>query len=651
MALNGWHRGENAIHHKLNTFNDYAVANLFRHISGDLPDDHAQFHTTCLHFLPVTTLDDVGRPWSSILAGSDGRPGFVQAPRYSSLSINAKLWDGEPLIENSKLFERDRSMLVAGIGIEFATRRRNKFAGDISRLSKQADGRIQLDLHVNEAIGNCPKYINVRELIPHPNTKPHIAYQQSRLSPGDRLPDAAIALITASDTTFLGTTYNAYVQDSLMFPSHLGMNQRGGRPGFIRVVPSDGRTVVMPDFSGNRFMTSLGNIEATPLASLTFIDFVSGDILYLTGDAENLVGPDALKLMPFQNTLTTVYVTGYTLVRDALPVRQRTGTSPERSPYSPPIRLLAGEAPPLSLFDKSENATALLSKIDLHSPTIATFTWDSSVDLQIQPGQAIIMDMSPLVGVPAYRHMAQHKPTSVNDDSVRTWTVSSSHPRSGTRTFSLTMREKPGGAVTGPLFAISRKLAEMKPEAMADSRALQLRVGIVGVTGDFVLPSSDSGAEISDAELGLMVPLTAPPAQKMLWIAGGIGVTPFLSMLKALRTASHSTNGTRPDIRFLLATGEPDVLLPLISDAFGAQGPQVDLTLEVFSRRPVPEVLGDIALRSHAGRIPPNFFDVEELRGREVYLCGSPDFEQAALAALANGGLPEGAVKREGFAY
>jgi hypothetical protein len=125
---------------------------------------------------------------------------------------------------------------------------------------------MQLDLHVNEAIGyarlvyedfcsnartrNCPKYINVRDLVPHPNTEPRIVYQQAQLSPGDRLPDEAIALITASDTVFLGTTYKAYVQDSITFPSHLGMNHRGGRPGFIRVVPSDGRTVVIPDFSG-----------------------------------------------------------------------------------------------------------------------------------------------------------------------------------------------------------------------------------------------------------------------------------------------------------------------------------------------------------------------------------------------------------------
>jgi len=392
-------------------------------------------------------------------------------------------------------------------------------------------------------------------------------------------------------------------------------------------------------------MTSLGNIEATPLASLTFIDFVSGDILYLTGGADNLVGSEALKLMPFQKTLTTVYVTGYTLVRDALPVRQRKGTSPQKSPYSPPIRLLAEEGAAVALLNKSEQATALLSRIDLHSRSIATFTWDSSVDLDMKPGQAIIMDMSPLVGVPAYRHMAPGQPTSVNDDSIRTWTVSS-RP-SNTRSFSLTMREKSGGAVTGPLFQIARKLAELKPEVLVDSRPLQLRVGIVGLTGDFVLPS-DSSSSISDDELGLMVPMMAPSAKRMLWVAGGIGLTPFLSMLKAL---GHSTNSTQWDIRFLLATREPEVLVPLVADALGAGGSRVALTLEVFSKKDIPEVDRGIVLRKHVGRMPLDFFDATEMSGQEVYLCGSPDFETAALAALAKGGVPETAVKREGFEY
>ncbi|KAJ7782497.1 hypothetical protein DFH07DRAFT_324143 [Mycena maculata] len=645
MALSGWHRGEQVIRQKL-FGDDYTISNLYMAISGDLPEEHAQFHSRNLPFLPVTTLDDEGRPWGSILAGQTGEPGFIQAPRYNMLSVDAFLWQGEPLVENSRLFEPGQKMLVAGIGIEFPTRRRNKFAGWISRLEELEYNRMKLDLNVNEAIGNCPKYITVRDLIPHPHTAPQIEYQESHLSLGARLPDAVISFIASADTVFLGTTYNAFARDSMFFPSHVGMNQRGGRPGFIRVVPSDGRTLVLPDYSGNRIMTSLGNVEATPFASLTFVDFVSGDILYLTGDAQNLVGPDALKLMPFQKTLTTIYTTGFTLVRDALPVRQRVNTSSESSPYSPPIRLLAEEAP-VSLLGKSQEATALLRKIDLHSSSIATFTWDSSVDLQINPGQAIIMDMSPLVGVPAYRHMAQHKPTSVNDDSIRTWTVSSSHRPSGTRSYSMTLRERRGGAVTGPLFAIARKLAEVKPEALVDSRSLELRVGIVGVTGNFVLPP-DSSASISDADLGLMVPLATPSPQKMLWIAGGIGLTPFLSMLKALRGAP---NGTHWEIRFLLATGEPDVLLPIVEDAFRGSDPRVDLKLEVFTRKTVPDVDARIVLQTHVGRMPVDFFRPGELQGWHVYLCGSPDFERTALAALMNGGVPEGAVTREGFEY
>lgn len=316
-------------------------------------------------------------------------------------------------------------------------------------------------------------------------------------------------------------------------------------------------------------------------------------------------------------------------------------------------------------MNKADKATALLSRIDIHSRSIATFTWDSSVDLDIKPGQAIIMDLSPLVGVPAYQHMAPRKPTSINDDSVRTWTVSSSKHSGSTRSFALTMREKPGGAVTGPLFAIARKLVELKPEALVDSRALGLRVGIIGVTGDFVLPAdSDSGlvagfagSGISDAALGLTVPLAAAPAaRKMLWVAGGIGVTPFLSMLKAL---GHPANATQAqwDVRFLLATREPEVLIPLIADALGAgaSASRVHLTLEVFSTKDTPEVdpSSGVVLRRHVGRLPTDFFDdaKEEVQGRQVFLCGSPEFEKAALAALGKGGVPEAAVKREGFAY
>lgn len=110
---------------------------------------------------------------------------------------------------------------------------------------------------------NCPKYINVRDLEPHPNTSPSIVYENLRLGPADRLPDDLIALIHSSDTTFLGTSYDAPTDEVAFYPSHVGQNHRGGRPGFIRVRPSDGRTVVLPDYSGSH------NVELNLVEPLT----------------------------------------------------------------------------------------------------------------------------------------------------------------------------------------------------------------------------------------------------------------------------------------------------------------------------------------------------------------------------------------------
>ena len=70
------------------------------------------------------------------------------------------------------------------------------------------------------------------------------------MSPEDRLPDDMIELILNSDTVFLGTSYDAAESDKDRYPSHVGMNVRSGRPGLVRVRPSDGRTLVLPDYSG-----------------------------------------------------------------------------------------------------------------------------------------------------------------------------------------------------------------------------------------------------------------------------------------------------------------------------------------------------------------------------------------------------------------
>lgn len=152
-SLNGWHPGERTVHHKLGHDSDWSIMSQFQHIDCDLPTDHAKFHSAQLPFLPVATLDDTGRPWGSILAGKDGEPGFIKNSRYSVLSLEVKMWPGEPLLDTAMTFwNGDKEMLVAGIGIEFPTRRRNKFAGKVTRLETRNE-TLSMDFTVNEAIG------------------------------------------------------------------------------------------------------------------------------------------------------------------------------------------------------------------------------------------------------------------------------------------------------------------------------------------------------------------------------------------------------------------------------------------------------------------------------------------------------------------
>lgn len=148
-GLKGWHPGELQIQRSLGY--DKAVAQWYRGITPGMPEEHRQFHSTRLPFLPVTTLDGQGRPWGSLFA-HHGERGFIRSPSPTSLIMEISPPIGDPFIENSKLLESSGDMLIAGIGIEFSTRRRNKFAGRVKSLTKK-DESYRLVLDVNEAIG------------------------------------------------------------------------------------------------------------------------------------------------------------------------------------------------------------------------------------------------------------------------------------------------------------------------------------------------------------------------------------------------------------------------------------------------------------------------------------------------------------------
>jgi NAD(P)H-flavin reductase len=136
------------------------------------------------------------------------------------------------------------------------------------------------------------------------------------------------------------------------------------------------------------------------------------------------------------------------------------------------------------------------------------------------------------IGPPVYQHMANDAPGSINDDRVRTWTVSSAHEDQDATWFELTMHEMKGGTVTGALFNILRQHPSNKWEHPVQINTVKVLADIVGITGDFYM------------EQGLI---------RMLLVAGGIGVMPFMAMLAALADGRVYREG---DVVLVLATSD-----------------------------------------------------------------------------------------------
>jgi NAD(P)H-flavin reductase len=446
-----------------------------------------------------------------------------------------------------------------------------------------------------------------------------------------RLPEEVIDFITAADTIFMGTIYEAKPTTAVRFPSHAGMNARGGLPGFVRVRPSDGRTVIIPDYSGNRFMSSLGNIFASGLASLTIVSFTTGDILYLTGNAQVLIGISALELMPRQATVCALKTTGFTFVRDAFPIRQAPGTEVERSPYSPQIKYLQEE--PQGLTAITDAPIARLSNVVRVSEDVVTLHFDvtyrSKKRLVIRPGQAIALDWMDWMGLPSYQHMAADAPGSLNDDRVRTWTVSSGHEHGPVYGFDLTVREKKGGAVTGALFDVIRQhSASRQYMHNIDFRALKIDAPVVGITGEFCLPTGDLN---------------------LLWVAGGIGVTPFMAMFAAL---SQRGSEARGEVILALATREPTTFLRLIESTLPTKLPNLRIRIDIFTNETVQQIMTlqdrNIRVSSHKGRIQQSYWETVA-QAENVYICGPAGFGDSAIEGLCMAGVAGERILREGF--
>jgi predicted pyridoxine 5'-phosphate oxidase superfamily flavin-nucleotide-binding protein len=225
-------------------------------IRSFLPDQHRRFFAQ-LPFVAVATTDD-GGPVATLWTG---RPGFVSSPDPHALRIAAALDPADPA---SPAFVTGAPLGL--LGIELATRRRNRASGAITAVDP--DG---LTVAIRQSFGNCPSYIHPRDVVSAPASAAPAEHLHG-------LDGDAAAAITAADTFFVATAARTGEPTGGVDISH-----RGGPPGFVRV---DGDVLTIPDYRGNRYFNTLGNLVSDPRAALVFVDFARGDLLHLQGRVE-----------------------------------------------------------------------------------------------------------------------------------------------------------------------------------------------------------------------------------------------------------------------------------------------------------------------------------------------------------------------------
>ena len=259
-----------------------------RGIRRYLPEQHRQFFAQ-LPFMVLGGIDASGQPWATLRVGD---PGFVSSPDPSVLRIAGDMLRGDPLAGGWR-----GGAWLGGLGIELPTRRRNRINGLVTA---ERDG--VLTVQVKQSFGNCAKYIQSRTPTrmeadaANPAPAPAPERRAATLDTHDR------ALIERSDTYFIAT------RSPLGGPAAaegVDVSHRGGLPGFVRI--EDERTFVAPDYRGNQFFNTLGNLAVDSRAGLLFIDFEHGDLLYVAARAE--IVWDALALEGFADAQRLVRFT------------------------------------------------------------------------------------------------------------------------------------------------------------------------------------------------------------------------------------------------------------------------------------------------------------------------------------------------------
>lgn len=568
-----WHAGEIQMQRMVGVADRMAETGK-RLLRDHLTKQHQEFFPQ-LPFAVFGAVDDHGDVWATLRAN---HPGFLQSPDPFHLTVNLPRDPSDPA--DAGMHDGDA---IGMIGIELHTRRRNRLNGRVSRPSDDV-----FAIRVRQSFGNCPQYIRLRDfkftrnpLLPVPIP--------AETSSG--LDERARAMIAAADTFFVATYVDRDDENREVDVSH-----RGGKPGFVHIDEDD--TLTIPDFAGNLFFNTLGNIISNPKAGLVFANFDNGDVLQITGDA--IVITEGVEIAAFQGAerLWRVFPRKVVWRKSALPVTwcPRCDGSNGISPNS----LLTGDwetaTRNLSAMERAKNwRNFRISKITKENHLIRSFHLEPADDagiLSFASGQHLPIR----IRVPGF-----------DTPLIRTYTLSSAPSDDHYR-----ISVKREGTVSSHLHDILR---------VGDT------IEVRAPTGDFCLDTDSK--------------------RPLVLLAGGIGITPMLSMIRHIVYDGLRTRGFRPTWLFYAARNLndrafDDEIREIVDAAQGnirlvrVLGETTTATLGVDC-----EAAGVIDINLLRAVLPFDDF--------EFYLCGPPSFMQAIYNGLRDLNITDKRIHAEAF--
>lgn len=257
-----------------------------------------------------------------------------------------------------------------------------------------------------------------------------------------------------------------------------------------------------------------------------------------------------------------------------------------------------------------------------------------------------------MTAFPMYFLGGADRPQDLNEDYIRSWTVTS--PPVWDRT---TRRFSPSTALDvmvkhKPRGLLSSFLHRINPAKLSSSRyaAAPLEVRVVGTGGTFSCfehvpsgPPSNSSSRQKEFEYRLCGVGKGRggrdrDAKKMLWLAGGVGITPFLSIWNCIIQQQTQLGnqvdelGTAVDVvMFLSCRGDQERAMRGLFPSH-TSAPHVRCTIEVFDSTSASSGVEHSGHKHHRRRFSvEDFATVADVAQREVYMCGPPGEDEELL--------------------